>query len=200
MPAAAVITADIVNSTLLTKAQEKKLFRQLETELEPFRSEFYRGDSFQVYLKNPAEALMLVLKLRLTARQTGIAFDIRASVGIGEVITPLKKLGIAGGEAFVLSGRGMDELGKPGDQRILIRSVNEVQQQVLDLISLFTDHIFKQMTSKQARVIAILLDGGTQTAAAKAIKKSQSTISKHVQAAGWTEISKLLNSYQQLFK
>ena len=48
----AVITADIVNSTKLTAAKEKLLLKKLLSVLNPYQFEFYRGDSFQVLLKN----------------------------------------------------------------------------------------------------------------------------------------------------
>lgn len=200
MAVAAVITADIVNSTQLTKAQEKKLFQQLNEVLSPYQSEFYRGDSFQVYLKDPADALQLVLNLRMKARQAAMEFDIRAAVGLGEVVTPLRKLGVAGGEAFVLSGRSMDELGKSDERRLIIRSAAESGNDLLDVIALFADYLCREMTSKQARVISMLLEGATQVGVAKEIRKSQSTVNKHVQSAGWSELSKLLSTYRQLFK
>ncbi|RYY59962.1 MAG: hypothetical protein EOO05_11540 [Chitinophagaceae bacterium] len=200
MAISAVITADIVNSTLLDKTQEKKLYQQLQTAMEPNKWEFYRGDSFQVYLKEPADALQLLLKLRMEARQYGPGFDIRASIGIGEVSGQVRKLGVAAGEAFILSGRGMDELGKTNDNRLLMRSADAALTATLDVTSLFVDYIFREMTGKQARVLSLLLDGTTQAAAAKKIRKSQSTVSKHVQSAGWAELSKLLAIYRQLFK
>ncbi|MET0634958.1 MAG: hypothetical protein ABWZ25_02955 [Chitinophagaceae bacterium] len=200
MPDAAVITADIVNSTQLTKTQEKKLFQQLETVINPNKFEFYRGDSFQVYMKEPDETLKLLLKLRLEARKLGSAFDIRASIGIGEVNLPVKKLSVATGEAFVLSGRGMDELAKGSERKMLIHSSGKNDSSILEVTSLFIDYIFREMTSKQARVLSLLLDGATQMAVAKKIRKSQSTIHQHVQSSGWSELTKLLAIYQQLYK
>jgi len=200
MATSAVITADIVNSTQLTKAQEKSLFRELNEALKEHHFEFYRGDSFQAYIKEPAAALALLLKLRMIAREAGPAFDIRAATGIGDVPGPIKKLGVASGEAFLISGRAMDELGKTNDTRLILRSADAAMNTTLEVTALFIDYIFREMTSKQAKVLLILLNGGTQLAAAKKIRKSQSTIHKHVQSAGWAELSKLLGIYQQLFK
>ena len=199
MPDAAVITADIVNSTQLTGVQEKKLFAKLETLLATYKYEFYRGDSFQVYLKQPADALKLLLRLRTQAKELGNEFDIRAAIGIGTVAIPVKKLGVAAGEAFVLSGRALDETGKRDDQQLVIRTADIKMSPALEVIALFIDYIFRGMTGKQARVLALLLDGETQTTAARKIRKSQSTVNKHVQSAGWQEITKLLSVYEGLF-
>ncbi|RYY54851.1 MAG: hypothetical protein EOO09_12755 [Chitinophagaceae bacterium] len=198
--AAAVITADIVNSTLLEKQQEKKLVQQLTQLMEPYKGEFYRGDSFQVYLKDPADALKLLLKMRMEARQYGQGYDIRAAIGIGEVNTPVRKLGVASGEAFVLSGRALEEMSKTDGTRMLIKTADAERSRTLEVMALFTDYVFREMTGKQARVISLLLEGTTQAAAAKKIRKSQSTVNKHVQSAGWSELSKLLLLYGELFK
>src|SRR5690242_20490149 len=69
MDVSAVITADIVNSTLLNSGSVQDLINQLRKTLQPFQHEFYRGDSFQVLVKKPAEALKLVIELRGEARK-----------------------------------------------------------------------------------------------------------------------------------
>ena len=64
---AAVLTGDIVNSTKLLLTQEARLIKALDEVLGRFRGkrrllEFYRGDSFQVYLDDPAEALRMAIR------------------------------------------------------------------------------------------------------------------------------------------
>src|SRR5438270_13130063 len=123
MPTGAVITADIVNSTLLTREQEKKLLSQLTVVLQEYKYEFYRGDSFQVYLKNYQLALLVVLLSRATARAFSFSFDVRASIGIAQVEAPVRSLKTATGEAFILSGRAFDEMDI--DERLKIQSADE---------------------------------------------------------------------------
>ena len=87
MAISAVITADIVNSTKLSTSQGKKLSDNLISILEKRKYEFYRGDSFQVYLKSPVEALSVALQLRTAAMKllpkiTVPVADIRVSIGI----------------------------------------------------------------------------------------------------------------------
>src|SRR5579872_4124764 len=90
----AVLTGDIVNSTKLGSQREQELFKEL---LDLFwakhQHEFYRGDSFQVYVENPEEALQMALVCRALAIEKGNrdenveidAFDIRISIASGEV-------------------------------------------------------------------------------------------------------------------
>src|SRR5438128_10699317 len=105
MPLVAVITADIVNSTRLKKAEEKTLTDNLSLILKSYKFEFYRGDSFQAYIADPKEALKIVLQTRAAAKRLSSGFsspfaDIRASIGIGNVATPPKDLKTVNGEAF----------------------------------------------------------------------------------------------------
>ncbi len=191
---AAVITADIVNFSLLPLGKGKNLVTQISTILKDYTFEFYRGDSLQVYCKDALVALDLVCKIRTTARNINAIHDIRASIGIGKVNTPIKNIKTASGEAFVLSGRAFDQLN---DQHLQIISADEMANTSLHLISRFCDYLFKKMTSKQAEVILKLLEGKTQTETADKLMKSQSTINKHAKSAEWSEIENLLALYKE---
>jgi len=196
MPVAAVVTGDIVNSTLLAPKLEKKLIGQLGILLKDHKFEFYRGDSFQVYIKHPAEALELLFRLRAQARCYSFIHDVRGSIGIGKMNASVRELRTATSEAFVLSGRAFDQLS--GDQRMVVHSINKEANTAFRLIAYYGDFIFKRLTSKQAEVVLELLKEMTQTEAAKKLKKSQATISKHLQAAAWSEIQKLIIEYKEV--
>ncbi len=203
MTPGAVITADIVNSTQLSKTDAKKLMKNLLVLLEQHKYEFFRGDSFQVCIKSPVEALWLLLQMRTVAMKHSPQAsmpdtDIRASIGIGQVKLPVKSLRTATDEAFVLSGRVFDKM-KP-NQRLAI-TCNEKNHTInlgLGVIAHFLDYLFQRLTSKQASVVSELLMKRTQVETARRLKKSQATIHKHTQSAGWPEIEKLLMEYQLL--
>jgi hypothetical protein len=202
MATGAVITADIANYTLLSKPAQKKLINLIHLLAKAYKIEFYRGDSFQVYLKHPGEALKLILNFRTAAKaidQTSMkpAADVRAGIGIGQVNTPVRAIKTATGEAFILSGRGFDGMVK-SKQRLIIQSELPSLNQTLKVIASFTDYLMDQLTSKQAEVVFELLNHETQLEAARKLHKSQATISQHVQSAGWTEIVQLLDNYAQL--
>jgi hypothetical protein len=199
----AAITADIVNSTKLPSPAEKKLKTALSAILESHKYEFYRGDSFQVFLKSPEDALLIALLIRSAAMKippeiSNSSIDVRVSIGIGQVNLPIKTLMTATGEAFVLSGRAFDQM-KNGER--LVITCNEKNQLVnlsFKLASRFIDYLFQHMTYKQAAVVHELLQNRTQVEAAKKLKKSQATIHKHTQSAGWPELEKLLVEYKQI--
>lgn len=198
----AVITGDIVNSTKLTATKEKKLFRNLQKILLPYQFEFYRGDSFQVYQKNAAEALRVALLCRTAAisislDEAAASSDVRISIGIGPVKGIVKTLSTAKGEPFVLSGRAFDEIAK-SNKRLVIATGNTLANVGLQVISDYIDAIFNVMTGKQAAVIFELLKGQTQQVVAEKLKKSKSTINQHVSSGRWPEIEKLLLQYENI--
>jgi hypothetical protein len=200
MPLVAVITADIVNSTRLKKAEEKILLNDLSAILKSYKFEFYRGDSFQAYIPDPKEALKVVLRARAAAKRLSYGFsspfsDIRASIGIGDITTPVRDLKTAKGEAFLLSGRTFDEMSKSG-KRLKIQSANDSINLGLKIIANYADSLFAQLTSKQAAVVFELLTDHNQVETARRLKKSQPTINKHAQSARWMEINNLIEDYQ----
>ena len=198
----AVLTGDIVNSTQLGPAAEKKLQKGLQQVLAAERFEFYRGDSFQAHIKNAGTALQTALlcrtaAIRLATDDTAVFSDIRISIGIGTIKEPVNALGTAKGEAFVLSGRAFDEMAKK-DTRLAIISASELANAGLQVMADYINAIFKVMTGKQAGVIFELLKGQTQQAVAVKLKKSISTINQHVNAGRWPEIEGLLKHYQTI--
>ncbi|HSC52071.1 MAG TPA: hypothetical protein VLC98_00505 [Phnomibacter sp.] len=201
----AVITTDIVNSTLLTNKAQQQLKAALEALLKPYAFEFYRGDSLQVYVEDAEQALLLLLQLRLLTQKLfqkdGLPVcDMRGSIGIGTVEFIDKKPGSSRGEAFTISGRGMDALGGKSDNRVSIISSNELVNTGFELLARFADYIIKRLTFKQAEVISEMLEGSTQNQAAVKLNKAEATISQHTKAAGWEQLSYLLAQYQVILK
>lgn len=198
----AVLTSDIVNSTLLDAAAEKKLLASLNTILSPYKHEFYRGDSFQVYMKEADKALETALKCRtmaisLTKEESQVVSDVRTSIGLGAVEHPVHSLATARGDAFLLSGRALDEMGKT-EGRLVITTKDNKLNIALSLLADYINSIYRQMTAKQAEVIFELLNGETQQQVADKLNRSKSTISQHVTAGRWEEIENIIKNYKQL--
>jgi hypothetical protein len=198
----AVITADIVNSTKLSKAEYKKLTKNLMVVLQKHQHEFFRGDSLQVFVKSPDEALQVLLQARVTAMKISGASmpvaDIRASIGIGNAKLPVKSFQTASGDVFILSGRAFDKMQKDERTTIICDEKNKAVNLGLSVASQFIDYLFQRLTFKQAAVVYELLMERTQIETAKRLKKSQATVHKHSQAAGWPQIEKLLADYKNL--
>ena len=197
----AVLTGDIVNSTLLNEAREKKLANSLRDLYTDHKMEFFRGDSFQAYIKEPTQALRLALLSRTLAisifKDDTTVSDIRISIGIGTVHNPVRSLNTARGEAFILSGRSFDDISKSGQRLAIVLShplANEGMQVIADYLNI----IFEGMSSKQAEVIYELLKGEMQKSVARKLKKTKSTIHQRMIAGRWPEIEKLLQRYENI--
>lgn len=201
MALSAIITADIVNSTRLSRADVKKIMKHIEVVFEGHLIEFFRGDSFQVFLKDPSPALQMILLARTGAIKisNGIS-DIKASIGIDQVKLPLKQLNTASGNAFLISGRSFDKMDEATKLVMATNEINSTVNTGFRLLSGFVDYLFRHITAKQAAVVFELLMNRSQVEAAKRLKKSQATIHKHIQSAGWPEMEKLMAEYILLIK
>lgn len=199
MPPGAVITADIVNSSSLSSAAARKLRLKFADLLDNHKHEFFRGDSFQAVARDPAEALRLALLCRCEARKMAGNSDLRIAIGIGKIRPRVTKLNTATDEAFVLSGRTFDSLEKQG-ARLAISSPDTKANYAFDVMAVFIDYLFKNLTGRQATVMAELLKGDNQKQVASRLRKSPSTIHKHTLAIGWQELQVLLAKYEGLIE
>jgi len=200
----AVITADIVNSKALGLEALNNLTDRLKelinANMAKFLS-FYRGDSFQCYCVDPYPAYRLALQMRsevklFSPKSEKDLTDLKISLGIGGIDSPITSINKAMGQAFIISGEELDKLASR-DRRFIMKSENPGVNIALDAISLFTDYLFRDLTFKQAEVLQHLLNSRTQIEIANILKKSQSTINRHVQALGWSELEHLLDLYNQ---
>ena len=198
----AVITGDIVNSTLLKEADEKKLAAALKQVFDQQKMEFFRGDSFQVYLKDPKQALRLALISRARAisffgEENTTLIDVKISIGLGSVQIPVRALNTARGEAFILSGRQFDSMTE-SDPRLKLAINDPLANEGLQVIADYLNSIFSIMTAKQAEVIFELLKGEVQKTIARKLKKTKSTIHQRIVSGRWPEIEKLLLRYENI--
>lgn len=107
-----IITGDIVNSRKLSSKiwidGLKKLLNTIGKN--PVEWEIYRGDEFQLEVKNPVDALMIALYIKSYFKS--IKLDVRMSIGFGEVTYKAKKISESSGTAFSRSGEVFDTLKK----------------------------------------------------------------------------------------
>lgn len=197
----AVITGDIVNSSVLNEAQKK----HIQNGIEHFKHEgillkprFYRGDSFQLAVK-PVVALLLALKFRMEVRRKNEAADLRTSIGIGEVSSWNEDVLLADGPAFVLSGKNLDSLKKK-DLNIIIVTGNKELDSELETYCYMADVLLKSFSSVQANVLFYKLDRIPQEKIAEILNISQPSVSKTLKAANWRVIEKLLERYEQIIE
>lgn len=107
-----VITGDIIGSRQ-QKSENwveglKKILAPLgET---PSQWEIYRGDEFQIEVKNPEDALLTAILVKAHLR--AIKSDARMSIGFGDKTHNAKKISESNGSAFINSGELFETLKK----------------------------------------------------------------------------------------
>lgn len=121
----AIITGDIVNSRKLSSEIWMDGFKQLLNVFgkTPIEWEIYRGDEFQLEIKNPEEAL--IIALRIKAYFKTLKLDARMSIGFGEMTYKAEKISESNGTAFSRSGEVFETLKKQ-KINLAINSGNEI--------------------------------------------------------------------------
>lgn len=117
----AVITGDVKNSSIDFKNQQKQLLEGLNDVYQyiqqyfpdslPFEIDIFRGDSFQFLISDITKSVAIMVVFWLYAKSRGI--ELKLSLGIGSVeYLNETKISESNGEAFILSGTGLEKLSK----------------------------------------------------------------------------------------
>ncbi|MBB5395615.1 hypothetical protein [Mucilaginibacter sp. AK015] len=195
----AVITADIVNSTVLDKESFRKLISALTALFGKDNLEIYRGDSFQAFVKKADNALLDCIKSRLLAIQYSHKqrIDIRMSISIGLLNSDTGKLGSNMDELFISSGRYFDKFQNTSHKLYIVSGIKEADF-TYEIMAQYLDSILERVTARQAEVVYQLLCGKTQVETARLLNKTTATISQHVKTARYDEIENILNKFDIL--
>lgn len=107
-----VITGDIIGSR---QQKSNHWVDDLKKILSPFGAtpsqwEVYRGDEFQIEVKNPEEALLTAILIKAHLR--AIKSDARMSIGFGDKTHNAEKISESNGSAFIHSGELFETLKK----------------------------------------------------------------------------------------
>lgn len=107
-----IITGDIVNSRKLSSKIWIDGFKKLLNNFgkNPVEWDIYRGDEFQLEVKNPEEALIIALRIKSYFKT--MKLDVRMSIGFGDMTYKAKKISESNGSAFIRSGELFETLKK----------------------------------------------------------------------------------------
>lgn len=196
----AVLTGDLIHSRSVGDTQAylaglKKVLAGLK-HIYSFRAETYRGDGFQVVLKDAGQALHCALAIRaglIAASPDQERWDARVAVGIGGAESRGNY-----GEAFILSGQGLDSMKKAtlavfcSDARFAERA---------ELSTEFVAAIIDKWTLVEARTYCLhLMQGSDQESIAQALGKSRVTVNKTLSRAQARLLDRYLKSVSQWIK
>ncbi|QJR82382.1 hypothetical protein CA267_017305 [Alteromonas pelagimontana] len=196
-----VLTGDIVNSQKIPPEHYEKLlyalnstFSQLEKRCS-IKFDIFRGDSFQIIFDNPSEAIEGAIILRLALKTSEPAFSVRQSIGIGKAMLLRHDVKSSTGEAFVLSGKGLDSMK---NAYLTINSNDKLLQNKLTLLTKFVDAHLLGLTTIQAETLLCYITSANQSheAVAKKLKKTRSNTTKLLLASRY----QLIDEYCDYFK
>lgn len=196
-----IITGDIVGSSRIKGAERESLLKAI-TEIAadlskeiPFGIEVFRGDSFQIQTVEPAESVRIAVLFRAalkaaTPEQKRNTWDARISVGVGDVDYEGDRLAVSDGEAFRLSGRGLDEIGK---RRLIVDTCWPDINDELSVSTAFADDIITEWSRVQADLSFLKLYlGKTQKEVVELTGRTQQSVSKILASSREVLISRYL--------
>ena len=190
-----VITGDIINSRNVSNQVWLQTLKTIFKEVNA--GEIYRGDSFQLEVKDAVNSLFIAILIKARLKKIK-DIDVRMSIGIGAKGFDSKTVTEANGEAFINSGFAFDKLLKK--QNLAIKTPwDEIDEEVnigLGLGLLIMDN----WTQNSAEIVKISLENKhiTQKEIAKKLSISQSSASERRKRAGLDEIMKFEKRFRKI--
>ncbi|RUO26297.1 MarR family transcriptional regulator [Aliidiomarina minuta] len=200
----AVLTGDLVHSSKMSRhtltSSQHELNRMIEFLSERYQAqgELYRGDSFQIILPQPAHAarsaILLICALKTNARLDH-PVDTTLSIGIGGYKFLDDQLSLSQGQAFELSGRGLDNSERGA---LSLHCADDTQQKYLQLLTQFVSFQLSGITRKQAEVLYlyVTMEFPEHQLIADELKVSRQNVTKHLKRCG----AELIRDYILLFE
>jgi hypothetical protein len=189
-----VITGDIINSTKYRDPNIwliplKEALGKLESKFN--RLEIYRGDSFQIEIKDYFNAFEYALYLKACIKSIK-KLDVRIAIGVGEKSFEGDNVTEANGEAFQFSGETLEALKKE-KHNLKIKTTNFELDQELNLYFKLVSIVMDNWTANSAEVVKLYLENKnkTQRELAEMIGINQDAVSKRISRAYLEEIMEL---------
>ena len=203
---AAVLTGDIIKSTDMTferLADVRKTLGDAFEQIAPSqgRIEFYRGDGWQLWLSDAKAAFRLALYLRARLRAAHDA-DTRISIGLGGVDRPVSaNIALSAGEAFTLSGRGLDAMPSHLALTAHLPKSSGALARWVPVACHLTDEIVGGWTQRQAEICAKALELGEAThqdiADSLEPPVAKQTVTASLAGAGWRALQAPLVAFEE---
>lgn len=206
----AVLTGDLVGSTEAGRQAIEIAFARLEQTASSIGSETrftrYRGDGWQIFLEDPGDGLWAMLYIHACLRaaqglESRMALGIGDAYGLGDT-----SLTVAGGTAFLTSGRRLDEMESAHRIAMATQVFRKDGKERTDklhlrLIAMLDDRL-RDWSSQQAEVMALeLAPGGapTQKEMAEHLGITRQAVAARLRAAGGEQVCAAARDFWQVY-
>ncbi|HSP40635.1 MAG TPA: hypothetical protein VLN46_04315 [Gillisia sp.] len=213
----AVLTADLIDSSLYEDEVLKKVLDTLSSEFEliikqhtkkEVRFNIYRGDSFQGIVQDPANALLISLQIKAAINRIHLKktkknktyskiADFKIAIGIGTIDLERKAIAESNGQAFQFSGRSLDEM-KAENRKTRLKTPEQEVDDEFNTSFYLLDTITDKWSTASAEVVYYLLKGFKEREIALELNITQSAVNQRKKASGWEAIANLLERYQHV--
>ena len=218
----ATISADIVSSTSLSVEELALLQSEIRLFLERLSEKsqgknwgrLFKGDSVEIFMYDPHEALRVALLLKTLVKKTFSwgketnakrelfrKYGIRLAIGIGEMRTADRKQDILDGEAIYNSGRLLEKAYK--EKESIKRSTffacpNSLLNESVDVMVGLLDMLLRNATSRQNEILYYRLCGRNEKEIAAILNIKQSAVNQRSNSTGWKAVESALNYFEKL--
>lgn len=198
-----IITGDLIKSRKHVNPEE--WISLLKTALSNLTNdkthwELYRGDSFQIEIKDIHQSFISAVYLKACVR-TIKGLDVRLAIGIGKTSYQGKSVTESNGEAFQFSGETLETLKKE-KQTLKIKTVNTQLDAELNLYFKLALIVMDNWTVNSAEIVKLSFENpeALQENLGKLIGINQNAVSSRQKRAHLDEILELDKMYRQKLK
>jgi len=155
-----VITGDIIGSRQQKSNHWVDDLKRILTPLgvTPKQWEVYRGDEFQIEVKNPEEALLTAILVKAHLR--AIKSDARMSIGFGDKTHSAEKISESNGSAFIHSGELFETLKKQ-KVTLAMRTGNSEIDKKMNLMIQLALTFMDSWLAQSAEFVALAIENPT---------------------------------------
>ncbi|WP_075603949.1 hypothetical protein [Saccharicrinis aurantiacus] len=209
----AVITADVIDSTKLSREGEDLVIKTIydtfskDSTIRTNVDESYflitRGDSIQLELDDASKALTTALLLKTALNKITLlsnrkpSIDVRIAIGLGEITGKRNNVNESTGGAYTNSGRTLDSM-KKYKRKFAVKTDNTNLDTELETEFKLLEVIMSGWVVTSAEVLYWTLIGLNENEISEKIGITQSAINQRKKTAGWSGIEALLNRFEVL--
>jgi hypothetical protein len=193
-----VITGDIINSR---KSEPRLYIRLLKSELKVFGEtpgdwEIYGGDSFQLRIDDPIDALLVSIRIKAAVRIVK-PLDVRLAIGLGDMSFKSRRITECNGSAFINSGERFKRL-KKDKLKMAVQSGIADSDRIINLCLKLGMIAMDRWSAVSAETVALALSRreASQDELGKILRIKQNAVSSRLARSHFEEIMEINKLYE----